>query len=159
MEMKIDTAAGGEEAVEMISKKKYDLIFMDHMMPELDGVETTHIIRRFHKAYDSVPIIALTANAVDGVKEMFLNEGMNDFVAKPIEMSRILAKLQKWLPQEKIYKVRNKMAQEETTKMKMEGLNTGRALQFLGSEKLYWSVLKDYYHMIDKKADLIKTCQ
>ena len=116
LEMKIDTAAGGEEAVEMISKKKYDLIFMDHMMPELDGVETTHIIRRFHKEYDSVPIIALTANAVDGVKEMFLNEGMNDFVAKPIEMSRILAKLQKWLPQEKIYKVRNKMAQEETTK-------------------------------------------
>ena len=52
-------------------------------MPELDGVETTHIIRRFHKEYDSVPIIALTANAVDGVKEMFLNEGMNDFVAKP----------------------------------------------------------------------------
>ena len=148
LEMKIDTAAGGEEAVEMISKKKYDLIFMDHMMPELDGVETTHIIRRFHKEYDSVPIIALTANAVDGVKEMFLNEGMNDFVAKPIEMSRILAKLQKWLPQEKIYKVRNKMAQEETTKMKIEGLNTGRALQFLGSEKLYWSVLKDYYHMI-----------
>lgn len=95
LEMKIDTAAGGEEAVEMISKKKYDLIFMDHMMPELDGVETTHIIRRFHKEYDSVPIIALTANAVDGVKEMFLNEGMNDFVAKPIEMSRILAKLQK----------------------------------------------------------------
>ena len=159
LEMKIDTAAGGEEAVEMISKKKYDLIFMDHMMPELDGVETTHIIRRFHKAYDSVPIIALTANAVDGVKEMFLNEGMNDFVAKPIEMSRILAKLQKWLPQEKIYKVRNKMAQEETTKMKMEGLNTGWALQFLGSEKLYWSVLKDYYHMIDKKADLIKTLE
>lgn len=159
LEMKIDTAAGGEEAVEMISKKKYDLIFMDHMMPELDGVETTHIIRRFHKEYDSVPIIALTANAVDGVKEMFLNEGMNDFVAKPIEMSRILAKLQKWLPQEKIYKVRNKMAQEETTKMKIEGLNTGRALQFLGSEKLYWSVLKDYYHMIDKKADLIKTLE
>ena len=159
LEMKIDTAAGGEEAVEMISKKKYDLIFMDHMMPELDGVETTHIIRRFHKEYDSVPIIALTANAVDGVKEMFLNEGMNDFVAKPIEMSRILAKLQKWLPQEKIYKVRNKMAQEETTKMKIEGLNTGRALQFLGSEKLYWSVLKDYYYMIDKKADLIKTLE
>ena len=159
LEMKIDTAAGGEEAVEMISKKKYDLIFMDHMMPELDGVETTHIIRRFHKEYDSVPIIALTANAVDGVKEMFLNEGMNDFVAKPIEMNRILAKLQKWLPQEKIYKVRNKMAQEETTKMKIEGLNTGRALQFLGSEKLYWSVLKDYYHMIDKKADLIKTLE
>ena len=93
------------------------------------------------------------------MKEMFLNEGMNDFVAKPIEMSRILAKLQKWLPQEKIYKVRNKMAQEETTKMKIEGLNTGRALQFLGSEKLYWSVLKDYYHMIDKKADLIKTLE
>ena len=59
IEMNIETAGSGKEAVEMISKKKYDLIFMDHMMPEIDGVETTHIIRRFFKEYDDVPIIAL----------------------------------------------------------------------------------------------------
>ena len=68
------------------SSQMYDIIFMDHMMPELDGVETTHIIRRFHPEYDDVPIIALTANAIDGTKEMFLKEGMNDFVPKPIEL-------------------------------------------------------------------------
>ena len=64
---------------------------MDHMKPEIDGVETTHLIRRFHKEYDDVPIIALTANAVSGTKEMFIREGMNDFVAKPIEMRTMLS--------------------------------------------------------------------
>lgn len=74
LRMKISTATSGKEAVEMISEKKYDLIFMDHMMPEIDGVETTHLIRRFHKEYDDVPIIALTANAISGMKEMFIRK-------------------------------------------------------------------------------------
>lgn len=163
LKMKIETAGGGKEAVDMISAKKYDLIFMDHMMPELDGVETTHIIRRFHKEYDDVPIIALTANAVDGTKEMFLKEGMNDFVAKPIEMRTILSKLRRWLPQEKIHKIykKDEVLQEEDKPegIKIEGLDTEAALGLLGSERLFWAVLKDYYHVIKKKADLIKTLE
>ncbi|MFR8119435.1 MAG: response regulator [Lachnospira sp.] len=98
----IDTCLSGKEAIEKISSQMYDIIFMDHMMPELDGVETTHIIRRFHPEYDDVPIIALTANAIDGTKEMFLKEGMNDFVPKPIELQFLTAKIKHWLPAEKI---------------------------------------------------------
>ena len=86
---------------------------MDHMMPELDGVETTHIIRRFHPEYDDVPIIALTANAVDGTKEMFCREGMNDFVAKPIELRILAAKVKQWLPVEKIQKVYNMVGEQD----------------------------------------------
>ncbi len=161
LQMKIETALSGSEAIEMISSKKYDLVFMDHMMPELDGVETTRIIRRFHKEYDEIPIIALTANAVSGTKEMFLAEGMNDFIAKPIEMRTMLSKLRNWLPKHKIKKVYS-VAGEETTEEKdiisvvIEGLDTGSALRLLGTEKLFWAVLKDYYQAIPKKLKLIK---
>lgn len=160
LRMNISTAASGKQAVEMISQKKYDLIFMDHMMPEIDGVETTHLIRRFHKEYDDVPIIALTANAVSGTKEKFIREGMNDFVAKPIEMRTILSKLKTWLPKYKIKKV-YEGANEETGKQEVEcviidGLDTEAAMKLLGTEKLFWAVLKDYYQVIEKKANSIK---
>lgn len=162
LKMKIETAGSGKEAVEKISSKMYDLIFMDHMMPEIDGVETTHIIRRFHKEYDNIPIIALTANAVAGTKEMFLNEGMNDFIAKPIEMRTMLSKLRHWLPKEKIQKIYTKEEIEEENekeKIHIQGLDTDTALGLLGSERLFWAVLKDYYHVIGKKTELIKTLE
>lgn len=95
-------AGSGKEAIEKIQKEDFDIILMDHMMPEMDGVETTKVIRStIHKA-DDTPIIALTANAMEGVKEMFLSEGMNDFVAKPIEIRNLVSKLKQWLPKEKI---------------------------------------------------------
>ena len=160
LKMKIDTASSGKEAGEMITNKKYDLIFMDHMMPELDGVETTHIIRRFHKEYDKVPIIALTANAVSGTKEMFLREGMDDFVAKPIEIRTMNAKLRHWLPKQKIHKISSDVKDEEKEieahKIEIEGLDTESAIKLIGNEKLFWTVLKDYYQVIEKKAKLIK---
>ena len=164
LEMKIDTASSGKEAVDMISAKRYDIIFMDHMMPDLDGVETTHIIRRFYKDYDDVPIIALTANAINGTKEMFLSEGMNDFVAKPIEMRTMTSKLYRWLPQEKIHKLYKKEEEKAEEKeqpmvIEIEGLDTEAAMKMLGGEKLFWAVLKDYYHVIEKKAALIKSLE
>lgn len=160
LQMKIDTATGAKETIAMISKKKYDLIFMDHMMPDIDGVETTHIIRRFYPDYEDVPIIALTANAVSGTKELFLAEGMNDFVAKPIEMRNILSKLRNWLPKEKIQKItassRKQMEKEEAKSIVIEGLDVDAAMKLLGNEKLFWAVLKDYYQVIHKKANIIK---
>jgi signal transduction histidine kinase/CheY-like chemotaxis protein/HPt (histidine-containing phosphotransfer) domain-containing protein len=159
LKMNIDTALSGEEAIGKISAKHYDIIFMDHMMPELDGVETTHIIRRFHDEYNDVPIIALTANAVDGTKDMFLQEGMNDFVAKPIELNVIVSKIKKWLPPEKIQRVNGSQVTNEAPppkKIEIEGLDTDAALALLGTESLFWTVLKDYYQVIKKKIKLIK---
>lgn len=162
LKLQIDTAASGKEAIGKISLVKYDIILMDHMMPELDGVETTHIIRRFYKEYDDVPIIALTANAVSGTKEMFLAEGMNDFVAKPIELRILTSKIKCWLSPEKIEKVHRNSGIEEKVEnviyphLEIGDLDTDMARKLLGSETLYWSVLKDYYRVIEKKADLIK---
>lgn len=98
LEMHVDTAGSAAETIEKVRKTKYDLIFMDHMMPEVDGVETTHIIRRMIDGYENVPIVALTANAMGGTREMFLREGMNDFLAKPIEVSEMVAMVRKWMP-------------------------------------------------------------
>lgn len=160
LKMKIDTALSGKAAIEKIGKYRYDIIFMDHMMPELDGVETTHIIRRFYKDYDKVPIIALTANAVEGTKEMFCREGMDDFVAKPIELRMLISKVKKWLPPEKIQKVHGTLGvQKQADKsdaIVVGDLNVAMALKFLGSEALFWSILKVYYRTIEKKAKTIK---
>ena len=160
LKMNIETALSGEEAIGKISAKHYDLIFMDHMMPELDGVETTHIIRRFHSEYDDVPIIALTANAVDGTHEMFLKEGMNDFVAKPIELRIIVSKIKHWLPKDKIQRISHNQSDnaqnDNAAHIKIEGLDTEAALKLIGSEKLFFAVLNDYYKVIPKKLELIR---
>lgn len=160
IKMKVDTALGGKEAIGKISVHHYDIVFMDYMMPELDGVETTRIIRRFHTEYNDVPIIALTANAVDGVKEMFLSEGMNDFVAKPIELRTLVSKIKQWLPAEKINKS-NRPAKtlgrkESDHTIEIGDLDTKSAIKLLGNETLFWNVLKDYYKVIAKKAALIE---
>lgn len=159
LKMKIDTVTSGKAAVEKISRFHYDIVFMDHMMPELDGVETTHIIRRFHPEYDDVPIIALTANAVEGTKEMFCREGMNDFIPKPIELRLLASKVKQWLPIEKVQKVhhaRNSDKEVKSDHIVVGDLNIKYAMEFLVNEELFWKVLKVYYHSIDKKAKLIK---
>ena len=168
LQMKIDTALSGKEAIDKISEKQYDMIFMDHMMPELDGVETTHIIRRLHPEYDMVPIIALTANVVEETRFMFLSEGMNDFVAKPIELRMIISVIKRWLPSDKLKplseadslpKVESTAAPSSHASLEIGDLDTESALQLLGSEDLLWMVLKDYYTVIDKKIELIKSYQ
>lgn len=158
MKMHIDTALSGKIAIDKISQKHYDLIFMDHMMPELDGIETTRIIRRMHPECNDVPIIALTANAVDGAKNIFLDEGMNDFIPKPIELPVIVDKLKLWLPAEKIQRVEAQTSdvKKKQHHLKIGNLDTKEAIRLLGSEKLYWNVLQDYYRVIEKKALLIK---
>jgi len=96
--MQIDLCTSGAEAIEMVKANNYDLVFMDHMMPDMDGVEATKIIREI---YANLPIIALTANAVSGVKEMFFSNGFNDFLSKPIDTINLNSILEKWLPKEK----------------------------------------------------------
>lgn len=168
LEMKIETALSGKDAVLMVTDKRYDIIFMDHMMPEMDGVETTRVIRRLLGDNGQAPIIALTANAVEGTAEMFISEGMNDFVTKPIEMRDMLSKLRRWLPPEKIEKKKNRTSAalrnvhkdddggQTATNIVIEGLDVQKAMGFLGNEELFWSVLKEYYRVIDKKCALIQ---
>ena len=96
-EMIVDTATSGEEAIKMVQVRDYDIVFMDHMMPEMDGVDTTHAIRELGGKYENLVIIALTANAVAGTKEVMVAEGMNDFLAKPIDKQELNTILDKWI--------------------------------------------------------------
>jgi CheY-like chemotaxis protein len=98
----IDTVESGLKAIEMVQEKDYDLVFMDHMMPEVDGVDATKAIRALTDSkYQKLPIVALTANVVGDVRDMFLKSGMNDYLSKPIERNEIERVLQEWLPKEK----------------------------------------------------------
>jgi len=101
--IQVDTALSGAEAIDKITKatqlgRHYDLVFMDHMMPEMDGVEATKLIKEHE--YD-LPIIALTANAVSGTEKMLLANGFSDFLSKPIDVAKLDAILEKWIPKEK----------------------------------------------------------
>lgn len=99
--MQILTADSGRAAISMLRSKDIDIVFMDHMMPEMDGVEVTKEIRSMDdRYYKNVPIIALTANAVNGVRDMYIEAGFDDFIAKPIELSALDRVLKMWLPKE-----------------------------------------------------------
>jgi signal transduction histidine kinase/CheY-like chemotaxis protein/HPt (histidine-containing phosphotransfer) domain-containing protein len=98
--MRIETCKSGAEAIEAVSRGRYDLIFMDHMMPDMDGIEAAHRIRDLENGR-SLPVVALTANAVSGMKEMFLSSGFDDYLTKPIDIKRLDAALKRWIPKEK----------------------------------------------------------
>ncbi|MDR2075435.1 MAG: response regulator [Desulfovibrio sp.] len=96
--MRVTTCMNGREALKLARERSFDLILMDHMMPEMDGLEATRAIRACRR---EMPVIAVTANAVSGMSEMFLENGFNDFLAKPIETAKLDAVLKKWIPPEK----------------------------------------------------------
>ncbi|MCQ2519220.1 MAG: ATP-binding protein [Lachnospiraceae bacterium] len=88
----------GEDAIRMVSEKEYDMIFMDHMMPEMDGVEATEKIRKLGVAWsDKVAIIACSANVVKGIESLFFDAGMDDIVPKPVQPDRLANVLDKYL--------------------------------------------------------------
>jgi signal transduction histidine kinase/DNA-binding response OmpR family regulator len=98
-----DASLSGVEALKMVKKVRYDLIFMDHMMPEMDGVETVKRLQKiFAAGHRKVPIIALTANAISGVKGMLIEAGMDDYMSKPVDPFHLNKIISKWLPQEKL---------------------------------------------------------
>jgi PAS domain S-box-containing protein len=94
-----DTVLSGKQAIEVVQQNNYDLILMDHMMPEMTGVEATKIIRDMGI---TIPIIAFTASAVTGAKEIMLKAGMNDYLSKPVRKSELMYMVKKWIPAEKI---------------------------------------------------------
>ena len=98
----LDEAENGKEAIQMVSQNKYDMIFMDHMMPELDGIATTRILRKDYKdRIEGTPIVALTANALVGAKEDYLRNGFEDFLSKPFERRQLHQIVAVWVPEEK----------------------------------------------------------
>ncbi len=101
----IDEAGGGQECLDLAEKKRYDIIFLDHMMPDMDGIETLHRLRKQKNSPClATPVVALTANAVTGAREMYLEEGFSSFLSKPINPRKLEKFLLQTLPEDKIHK-------------------------------------------------------
>jgi CheY-like chemotaxis protein len=142
--MQVETCLSGAEAVRLVKNNDYDIVFMDHMMPEMDGVETTAAIRALGEDYTELPIIALTANAMVGMREMFLSNGFSDYLAKPIELHKLNEIMECWLSREKRIKASDIVpaAEQVRTLPDIEGMDVARGIKSIGgSEQDYIDVL------------------
>ncbi len=145
--MQIDVCQSGAEAIELVMGKQYDIVFMDHMMPEMDGIEATVKIRGLGgDEYKRLPIVALTANAVSGVREMFLQNGFNDFLAKPIETMKLNAILDAWLPKEKKMPYVSEEGGDYVPSFEIPGIDVRVGVQMTGgNERNYLRALSAFY--------------
>ena len=170
LQIQIDTAGSGKEALQRVIGQNYDIIFMDHMMPVMDGVETTMRIRQMDgDYYQNVPIIALTANALMDAREKFKLAGMDDFVAKPIEMADICAKIKHWLPRALVksaYRTQKQRSDQGSTSAggdrpplgELGNIDREEGIRCCGTEQLWLELLGDFYKLIDVKANKVEQC-
>jgi CheY-like chemotaxis protein len=149
--MQVDLCDNGRSSIAKVKAKRYDLIFMDHMMPGMDGIEALAHIRALEGEYfKQVPIIALTANALSGMEEMFLSKGFNDYLAKPIEISKLNALMEKWVPPEKQIKTSGSSMTEVSftagvfNGTLIPGIDIIRGLERYQSDLTYLDILRSY---------------
>ena len=103
-DVKIDTAVSGAEAIERLKENKYDIVFMDHFMPGMDGIETLQEMKKqMMPNISGTPFIAMTSNTATGAREMYIKNGFSDYMVKPIEGRALEAICIKWLPVDKVY--------------------------------------------------------
>ena len=169
LQMQIDTAENGMQAVAMVQQNQYDLVLMDHMMPVMDGIVATGKIRELpDERYKKLPIIALTANAMVDARKEFLNAGMNGFVAKPIDFTRICNQLRLWLPKELVQEVSGeearKLLMNDISDSEIQPKNPQTEFSFeegvkrCGSKAALMKTIRIFYRTIDSKANKIEQC-
>ena len=127
-QMNVATVASGREAIEICREREFDILFIDHMMPEMDGVETLKQLRRLSgENADLFTAVAFTANAVSGAREMFLREGFDDFLSKPVETTELERVLKKVLPKAKIQYTEDTIAASRTDGAQNAAGNAGQS--------------------------------
>ncbi len=146
--MKVKLADSGEKAIEICMREEFDIIFLDHMMPEMDGVETLKNLKKLNANKNKKPvIIAFTANAVSGAKSMFLEQGFDDFISKPIERIELDRVLKRVLPNDAIRYVSG------------DDINKQSGLSYCqGDEDLYKKILTGFVRESDAKKENMKAC-
>ncbi|MBO4928219.1 MAG: response regulator [Clostridiales bacterium] len=161
-QMHVFTAGSGSKCLELLKEgKEFDLIYMDHMMPELDGIDTLRLIRQMDGEYfKNVPVVALTANAVSGVREMFFKEGFQDYVSKPIELAQLEKSLKSNLPPEMIIRKQHTVASAPhfgEGEVQLRGVDCAKGLLNCGNSlENYISLLKVVYEDGIVKIDRIR---
>ena len=167
-QIKVSMAGSGLEALEKLNENTYDCVFLDHMMPEMDGVETLHKIRKMPGAYfQSLPIIAFTANAIGGAREMFLAEGFDDFIAKPIELSVLERMLRRYIPAQKQIALEEQEplkasdgAEESETKalalLSSMGINIEQGISYCGDKEGLREIIGIYHSEGSKRSSQLQ---
>ena len=162
--VQVDTAGSGDEGLELMKNKKYDLIFLDHMMPEKDGIETLHEL----KADTNNPnlhttAVCLTANAISGAREKYLAEGFDDYLTKPIDTDELEEMMIKYLPEGKVIRQTSDgdAPGEPSVELpewlcKIEEIDTGLGLQRCGGGESYLDLLKIYAEDAASNAEKIE---
>jgi len=166
----IDVVDSGKACLEMVAGKRYDLIFLDHMMPEMDGIETLHHMKGMeNNKCIGTPVVALTANAITGAKEMYLAEGFDAFLPKPINPEKLEQMILRLLPREVLkFDVEEEEKQEETLDTAsnvavveteeadlpmVDGVDWNYGLMHLPSRELLLDTVRDFYKAIPIEAD------
>jgi CheY-like chemotaxis protein len=156
-QMEVHTALSGEEAIGMVKANHYDLVFMDHMMPGMDGIEAVAIIRKWEEeqqnSHKRIPIIALTANAISGMKELFFEKGFDDYLSKPIEIAKLDKMIAGWIPKDKQTKMEGAAKKETGARalagdmaLVLPGVDIAKGLAMTGGTvEGYRKVLAQFY--------------
>ena len=168
--LQVDVAGSGGECLELLKRKTYHVICLDHMMPVMDGVETLHAIKKLegNPSVDT-PVIALTANAVAGAREMYLKEGFQDYLTKPIDADKFEDMLIEYLPENIVYLTKDQKepgdrgqeneAEIEMLENKLKGIgfNVRNGLKYMGSDiALYGKVLQDFHLILKEKEGSLR---
>ena len=160
--VRIDTAASGAECLTLAAKQKYDVIFLDHMMPDKNGIETLKELRALSDSPNAdTPAICLTANAVSGARETYLNAGFDDYLTKPVEPEKLEDMLIKYLPEEKLQAAAdNDTAAEKQSVIpdfvrSSEEINVKQGVKHCGDEEIYLETLTTYAESLGDNADSV----
>ncbi len=172
--VQVDEAESGMECLELVKENHYDIIFLDHMMPEMDGVETLHHMKTMQDyPCQTTPIVALTANAIQGAREMYLREGFDDFLSKPIQPEKLEKMIKGKLPKEllvigealakgmKEKEITEEISDEAGAKPEfpdIEGVNWDSALKHLPDKELLMETVYDFYSTMNGEADFLEHC-
>lgn len=154
-EIQIDTAASGPEAIKLAEENDYDVIFIDHMMPEMDGIET---LKRMQEKMKKIPVcVALTANAVMGAREMYLSAGFADYMSKPVVGKHLEELLKEYIPKEKVDSSFVEYEEEKQTDLPdIPGISVKDGVKFCGSEESFKSILNTFHRTYKQNSDKIK---
>ena len=162
--IQITTASSGFECLDYAAKEKYNIIFLDHMMPEMDGIETLKKLKSMDNNLNiNTPIIVLTANAISGAKEMYLKNGFNNYLSKPLNSENLDNMIMKYLPSELI--IENEQATENiisTDKQdfpSIPGINVYEAMKYNNSNKSFLEMLTVFYNTIEDKSNIIENLE
>lgn len=168
-QIQITTAESGKETLDLVAKKHFDVIFLDHRMPEMDGIETFEAMKAMPDNLNrDVPVIALTANAISGAREEYMKHGFTDYISKPVNGIQLEQMLIHYLPVEKISSVsiRNgednyksefsKIVPEDSKLNSLSGVDIKAGITNCGDVETYESVVTDFYNSIDRNADAIE---